>query len=320
MKMKAEVWTEKYRPRTFKQIIGHRKMAKKLENLTNGVINETGAMPNLLFYGPTGNGKTTMARIVMKALLGDAKPLILNASKDRGIDFVRNQVAEYAKHGAISDIPFKIIYMDECDQITKTAQAALRAIMEDHTDKVRFILSCENVTKIIPAIRGRTGKLFFPPVDYDDINDYLLKITLGEHLKITKTALMAIAKKSNGNVREAVNNLSLICQMMPQGVKSGDVEETFGLKQDHLAEELLNKAHGGAINKSYFEAVASGLLPTGLFNFIIKDLEKKDIEPKQKCDIIRMVSEIDHRVNMGGHPDIHVRALLYWYVSGGWFK
>src|SRR3989344_281679 len=118
------IWTEKYRPGTFDEIHGQQEIVSKIRMLT-----EQKNMPHLLFAGPPGVGKTTLSLVIARALFGDGwrnNFLELNASDERGIDVVRTKVKDFARTKAIGDVPFKIIYLDECDALTKEAQQALR--------------------------------------------------------------------------------------------------------------------------------------------------------------------------------------------------
>ena len=312
MPKKTEVAiTERYRPETWEQIAGQTELIKRLKFLADSVNNGNSSMPNLLFHGPTGTGKTTTARIFCKAILKDEKPLILNASKDRGIDTIREQVTDYCKYRSMAEVPFKIIYLDEADRLTPQAQWALRAIMEDHTDVVRFILGCEEVTKIIPAIQGRCGKLRFVPVLWSDIYPYLKEVCISDKIKIRREALEEICKAANGNVREALNMLALVSQTQDGGILESDVNNLFGLRQDQICEILLKETKKDGDGRFYYEAIAGGMTPRGLFNYLVEKISaSKLVSIPDKVKIINKVAEVDFRIVMGASPDIQVRSLL----------
>ena len=148
-----EIWTEKYRPGKFEEVVGQREIIKRVSSLVQSLN-----IPHLMFAGPAGTGKSTLALIIVKALFGDAwreNYLELNASDERGIEVVRQKVKDFARTKALENIPFKVIFLDEADALTKEAQQALRRTMESYTRTCRFILSCNYVSKIIDPIQSR---------------------------------------------------------------------------------------------------------------------------------------------------------------------
>jgi len=134
----SSIWTEKYRPSTFEEIKGQTEVVNRVKAFV-----EKQNMPHLLFAGPAGVGKTTLALVIAKQLYKEYWKqcvLELNASDERGIDVVRSKVKDFARTKAISDVPYKTIYLDECDALTKEAQQALRRTMEMYTNTCRFII------------------------------------------------------------------------------------------------------------------------------------------------------------------------------------
>ena len=149
------VWTERYRPKKFEDVTGQHDIVRRLKALV-----EQKNIPHLLFSGPAGVGKTTLALVIARELYGDdwkQNFLELNASNDRGIDVIRNEVKDFAKTKGLANIPFKLILLDECDALTKEAQQALRRTMETYSSSCRFVLSCNFVNKVIE----KTKAIFF---------------------------------------------------------------------------------------------------------------------------------------------------------------
>ena len=127
----STIWTEKYRPSEFEDVVGQDEIVKRVQSLTKSLN-----IPHMLFAGPAGIGKSTLAIIVAKQLFGDTwreNYLELNASDTRGIDVVRQEVKSFARTKSLGNVPFKIIFLDEADALTKEAQQALRRTMENYT-------------------------------------------------------------------------------------------------------------------------------------------------------------------------------------------
>ena len=151
--MISEIWTEKYRPSTFADLVGQEDVIKRVASLTDSLN-----IPHLLFAGPAGTGKSTLALIVVRELFKEnwkENYLELNASDERGINVVREKVKNFARTKSIGNVPFKIIFLDEADALTPEAQQALRRTMENYSATCRFILSCNYSSKIIDPIQSR---------------------------------------------------------------------------------------------------------------------------------------------------------------------
>ena len=147
------MWIEKYRPKTIDEIIGQDETKTRLKGFV-----ESKSLPHLLFAGPPGTGKTSTVITLATEIFGEGNIsgnlLELNASDDRGIDIIRNEVKDFAKTLPI-DAPFKIISLDEADALTSAAQHALRRTMEKYVSSSRFVLLCNYPGKIIEPIQSR---------------------------------------------------------------------------------------------------------------------------------------------------------------------
>ncbi|KAH0795033.1 Replication factor C subunit 5 [Histomonas meleagridis] len=198
-------WVEKYRPTTFDQIISHEAARSTIDKLI-----EQNCLPHLLFYGPPGTGKTTMAHAIALKLFGNtykSMVLELNASDERGIDVVREQIKRFASTRMIFGTGHKLIILDESDAMTSTAQAALRRIMEKYSSNVRFIMICNYPEKLIPALRSRCTEFRFPPLPNDSAAEYLINICKSENVEFTEDGISALLTLGNGDLRRSINLL-----------------------------------------------------------------------------------------------------------------
>src|SRR3989344_6352806 len=188
-------WVEKYRPERLSQVVGQKEITNRLENY---VKNST--MPNLMFAGPAGVGKTSCAVALAREFFGDnftQNFLELNASDDRGIDVVRDTIKNFARTLAFNQ-SFKIIFLDESDALTFDAQQALRRTMEKYSRTCRFILSCNYSSKIIEPIQSRCVVLRFSPLSSKDIEARLEKISKEENVELSSWAMQALIYVSQG--------------------------------------------------------------------------------------------------------------------------
>ena len=197
-------WVEKYRPKTLDEVVGQDHTIIRLKRYVN-----EGNMPNLMFTGPAGVGKTTTAIALAKEMLGEywrQNFLELNASDARGIDTVRNNIKSFCRLKAVGS-PFRIIFLDEVDNMTKDAQHALRREMEMYTKTSSFILSCNYSSKVIDPIQSRCAIFRFVPVKGHQIIGRLEYIAKAENLNITMGAIESIVYFAEGDLRRAVNIL-----------------------------------------------------------------------------------------------------------------
>ena len=183
------MWVEKYRPSKLTDLINQKETVSSLKSL----LKNQSEMPHLLFSGSAGVGKTTTALCLSREILGERfndYVLELNASDERGINMVRERVKKFSRFAGLdTEIPFKIIILDEADEMTSDAQTALRRIIEDTAKYCRFILIANNISKIIAPIQSRCAIFKFTKIDEKEISIYLKSLASKEKVKVDEKSL-----------------------------------------------------------------------------------------------------------------------------------
>ncbi len=306
-----QMWTEKYRPSKFSEVYGQKDVVEKVKAFV-----DKGNMPHLLFAGPAGIGKTTLSLVIAKELFGDnwrGNFLETNASDERGIDVVRNKVKDFARTKAIGTEFPKIVYLDECDSLTKEAQQALRRTMESYSGTARFILSCNFPTKIIDPIQSRCAVFKFKPLNKTDITDLMGQIAEKEGLTLDDTAKEALFDVSGGDVRRAINTLHS-SSAVNKTVNADTVYEIANFAKPKEIDVVLMMALDGAFEKAK-NKLLDIMLNNGLSGMdIIKQIQaeagKLDIDGKVKMKMIEKCGEIEFRMVEGSDEFLQLEALL----------
>ncbi len=306
-----KIWTEKFRPKDFSEVVGQEHIVKRIEAFV-----QQKNMPHLLFAGPAGVGKTTLSLIIAKKLFGDSWKnnfLDLNASDDRGIDVVRTQIKDFARTKAMGDVPFKIIYLDECDSLTRDAQQALRRTMENFSDTCRFILSCNYSSKIIDPIQSRCSIFRFKLLEQNHTEKIIEKIAKEEGLKIDKKAIEALYEISNGDCRKMENVLQS-CAVMDKKITEELIYNLVAAAQPKEVKNILEIAVKGDFIKSR-DKLLDVMLKHGLSGLdIIKQIQKEiwnlEIDDKSKVSLIEKCGEIEFRMVEGSDEFLQLESLL----------
>ena len=307
-----KVWTERYRPDTLDEVIGHDNQIGKLKKWV-----DDDTMPHLLFHGPAGTGKSSSAVAFAKDRYGEdweANFIELNASDDRGIDVVRDQIKSAASQSASSDYSYKIIFLDECDSLTKDAQAALRRIMEKYTDQTRFILSCNWKSKLIDPIQSRCSPIAFNRLPDDKIEELLLRIIEAEDVEYEDEAIVAIIDQVNGDARRAVKSLWASVQ---DGVLDAElVEIAGGQLEDGVITDMVNDAFNGHMGEAQ-EAVVTEVLPnvvdySSFTADLMKELQYSDEVPRDvRYFAISKIGELERNIMEGCNPHVQINSFLH---------
>lgn len=201
-------WTEKYRPQSFDEMIGNEPVIK-----TGKRFARNQNFPRLLLSGGSGTGKTTFLRVLAYECFGDEADLLeLNCSSDRGIDIMRDEVPNYAMTKSAYGVPFKILGLDEAEQLTTPAQKACKKISEDFVENCKFVLITNEEEGLIKFLTSRFRPLRFQRIRTLDITKVLDDITEEEEVDMTRKALLKIALESKGDLRQAIETLQSIAE------------------------------------------------------------------------------------------------------------
>ncbi len=309
--MEAALWTEKYRPTTLDGIKNQFEIVNRLKNF---VKNRT--MPHCLFAGPPGTGKTTAALCLANDLFKERTMdlyLELNASDARGIDVIRTTVKDFARIATITDAPFKILTLDEADNMTGDAQQALRRTMERYTNTCRFILCCNYSGKIIEPIQSRCAIFRFKPLKVEDISEYLTFIGKKENFDLSKEGVDAIIELSEGDMRRAIN-ITQSSASLTKKIDEKTVYQVVGRAKPGDVKNLLNIAINGEFAKARDKLrnmlLIEGLSGADILRQIHSEIFKLNIEEEKKIAIADAVGETEYRLVQGGGEEIQLSALL----------
>ena len=235
--MASSVFTEKYRPTEFNNIVLDPLNKQILKNII-----ETTYFPNLLFYGPPGTGKTTtiinLVNGYQEKLHQKNKELMihLNASDERGIDIIRSQINQFVNSKTLFNQGMKFVILDEVDYMTKNAQQALRYLLQNYSGSVRFCLICNYISRIDEGLQNEFVRLRFNQLPEKDIIKFLGNISASENLNLTEKSLYLIQKLYKSDIRSMINFMQ-----SNQNIKEDDIN----IIDDSVWNNLHNKIKNG---------------------------------------------------------------------------
>lgn len=299
---------EKYQPSSLESVRGHETIRQILMSMV-----QQNNIPHMMFTGEPGNGKSTTALALIKDLYGDeykSNYIKFDASTDRGIDTIRGRVKEATKYKSLNH-DFKVILLEESDELTSNAQFALREIMLKNQKITRFIFVCNNLNKIIPPIQDRCQVFRFAPLSMDDITNHLKLIVKEENINIVAAQISTIAALADGSMRNAVNALQTVAAHGE--IKDTLIRTVMGAKFDpDNAKRILKVVFTGEQNK-YEEIIFSlvykdGFTPDEIMSGILDKLINEN-NPKN-IKIILNLSEFHYRMSQGANPMIQLRVAL----------
>jgi len=309
-------WVEKYRPQKIDGIISHDQNIETIKKMLAG-----GSLPHLLFHGTPGTGKTSLILAIANELYGSSKNLMvmkLDASDDRGINSVREEIKGFAEKVNMFHKGVKLIILDEADSMTFDAQFALRRIIEKYSKTTRFCLICNYENKIIPAIRSRCANFRFSPINVIYIQKKLEYICKEEGLKYEPNVLEIISSLSKGDLRKSINFLQSL-SLQSEYITILMCYKTAGIPSHNEVIDIFNTLLNSEINYDEANKKIDSLIKVQGYSLsiVLKELvsyllSNKDINiPANRLAIyLSEMSDLENRVTKSTFGDIYMSGLV----------
>ncbi|MFW6153034.1 MAG: replication factor C small subunit [Halobacteriota archaeon] len=306
----SDIWIERYRPRRLEDIKGQQEIVERLRRYV-----EEDDLPNMLFAGPSGVGKTTAAIAIARELYGEgwrSNFLELNASDDRGIDVVRGRIKDFAR-ASFGGHDYRIVFLDEADSLTNDAQSALRRTMEQFSNQTRFILSCNYSSRIIDPIQSRCAVFRFHPLSDGAIREVVTEIAEREGIDVEPDGLEAIAYVANGDMRRAINALQAAA-VLGEAVDEESVYQITSTARPEQVAEMVNRAVDGDFldARSILETllVDQAIAADDIVEQLHRSVWDLGLEEDRAVTLLEHLGEVDYRIAEGANERLQLEALL----------
>lgn len=313
------MWTEKYRPRTLDDIVDQEEIVARLKSFVKAKN-----VPHCIFAGPPGTGKTTAALCLAHDLYGENYReyiMELNASDERGINVIRETVKTFARTKPIGEVTFKLLILDEADNMTDDAQQALRRTMERYSETARFILIANYSGKIIEPIQSRCAPFRFTYLPAEAVAKRIKYICEKENVEITDDGIEAILDLSGGDLRKTLNILQTAASV-GKTVTADLVYAVVGKANPADIREMMLMALNGdfisARNKLRELTRKYGLAGTDIIRQIHSETFRLNIPDIWKVKLADIIGEADYRLVRGATEEVQLSALLAKLVEAGY--
>lgn len=262
-------WVEKYRPTNFDDIV----LSEINRDIFKNIL-DMRYFPNLLFYGPPGTGKTTTIINLINEYqrkygeTNKGSVIHLNASDERGIDIIRNQIFQFVKSKNFFEKGVKFVILDEVDYMTKNAQQALKYLLQSYCYNVRFCLICNYISKIDESLKNEFICIRFNQLPKQDIYKFIKNITISENLKLSDKVIDTIQNNYNSDIRSMINFIQLNQNITQweENIITDEIWETIYtiLEEPNNFENLIQYVHNISIQyntdkkniiKSYYQYI-----------------------------------------------------------------
>ena len=313
-------WVEKYRPRTFSDIVSQ---SIAINNLKKFVKSTN--IPHLIFTGPAGTGKTSTALIIARKFLKDEQLdtnlLELNASDTVRIDFVRNVLKNFVNQSLIKDGSLKFVILDEADNIPGQVQQALRRIIEKTSNNIKFILLCNYINRIIDPIISRCAVFRFVSLPKEMIIERLKYIADKEKLKIPSDRSEEFYNQiffiSGGDLRKAINTLQMAVALdLLENLDINEILKISGFLDEETLEKLILALESKDIIKSGEIIESIEILDSRNFIRQISEIfPSLNLTSENIVNLRAFIGEIDYRISKGADEQIQISALLAMIIE-----
>lgn len=307
---RGDIWLEKYRPKQFDDIVGQDAIVDRLRSYV-----ARDDLPNMLFAGPAGVGKTTASVAAARELYGDDWEdhfLELNASDERGIDVVRDRIKSFART-SFGGANYRIIFLDEADALTSDAQSALRRTMEQFSNNVRFILSCNYSSQIIDPIQSRCTVFRFSPLPDEAIEQQVRIIAKKEGIEITEDGIEALIYVAGGDMRAAINGLQAAAVTGDVVDEDGVFEITSTARPEDI-QEMVTLALDGDFTASRSQLdrllTEEGIAGGDIIDQLHRSVWEFELGDEAAVRVLDRIGEADYRITTGANERIQLEALL----------